>query len=71
MAGILSVNEHPMERIARVVLGVALIGLALTGTFGAWAYIGVVPLVTGVVGNCPLYSVLGISTCPTRTPSPR
>ena len=64
----LSVNEHPVERVARVGLGVALIVLAAMGTIGMWGYIGVVPLLTGAVGNCPLYSLLGISTCPTRSP---
>jgi Protein of unknown function (DUF2892) len=64
----LSVNEHPVERVARVGLGVTLIALAAMGTIGLWGYIGVVPLLTGALGNCPLYSMLGISTCPTRAP---
>ena len=64
MTKFLAVNEHPIERAVRVVLGVGLIGLAVAGTIGAWGYIGVIPLLTGVVGSCPLYSVLGISTCP-------
>lgn len=71
MGTLLRTNEHPVERIVRVVLGIALIGLAFTGTFGAWAYVGVVPLLTGVVGSCPLYSLLGVSTCPMRQPTPR
>jgi hypothetical protein len=65
---LLSVNEHPAERVGRVVLGVALIALAAMGTIGVWGYIGIVPLLTGALGNCPLYSVLGISTCPVRKP---
>ena len=65
MGSFLQVNEHPAERIGRVVLGVALIGLALTGSIGSWGYIGVVPLLTGAAGTCPLYSLLGVSTCPT------
>jgi Protein of unknown function (DUF2892) len=62
----LKLNEHPAERVARVVLGVALIALAVIGTIGPWGYIGAVPLLTGLAGSCPVYSVLGISTCPTR-----
>jgi hypothetical protein len=67
MGRLLAVNEHPMERVLRVVLGLALIGLAVSGGIGAWGYIGVVPLLTGIIGSCPLYSVFGISTCPIRT----
>jgi hypothetical protein len=51
----------------RVAAGVALIGLALTGTIGAWGWLGVVPLVTGALGSCPLYSLFGVSTCGTRS----
>ncbi len=68
MSGFLSVNEHPVERVVRVVLGMALVGLAAMGTIGAWGYIGVVPILTGATGSCPLYSLLGISTCPMRKP---
>jgi hypothetical protein len=61
------VNEHPVERVLRVAAGLGLIAAAYTGALGAWAYVGAVPVLTGLLGNCPLYSVLGISTCPTRT----
>ncbi len=56
-------NEGTVDRGLRVVAGLALIALAATGTVGAWGWIGVVPLLTGVVGWCPLYTVLGINTC--------
>ena len=69
MANFFAVNEHPVERVARVALGVALVALAAMGTIGAWGYIGVVPILTGVVGSCPLYSVFGISTCPVKKTS--
>jgi hypothetical protein len=39
----------------------------VTGTVGAWGYIGLVPLATGLLGNCPLYSVFGFSTCPLKS----
>jgi Protein of unknown function (DUF2892) len=68
MANFFAVNEHPVERVARVGLGVALVALAAMGTIGAWGYIGVMPILTGLAGTCPLYSVLGFSTCPVRKP---
>lgn len=64
MSSLFALNEHPIERVARVVLGLGLIWAAYTGALGAWAYIGIVPVLTGATGRCPLYSVLGISTCP-------
>ena len=57
-------NEGKVDRVLRITGGLVLIGLAATGTVGAWGYIGVVPLLTGAVGMCPLYSILGIRTCP-------
>jgi hypothetical protein len=56
-------NEGNLDRGLRVVAGLVLIGLAATGQVGLWGYIGVVPLLTGAIGMCPLYSVLGINTC--------
>ncbi|WP_140630298.1 YgaP family membrane protein [Methylibium rhizosphaerae] len=64
----MKVNVGNADRIVRIVAGVALIGLALTGTIGVWGYIGVVPLATGLLRTCPLYSVLGMSTCPLQKP---
>lgn len=60
----MKVNEGVIDRSVRVVAGLVLIGLAATGTVGAWGYIGVIPLLTGAVGVCPIYSLLGINTCP-------
>ena len=57
-------NEGKLDRVLRVGAGLLLIGLAVTGQIGMWGYIGVVPLLTGAVGMCPLYTVLGINTCP-------
>lgn len=59
-------NEGLIDRTLRVALGLILIGLAATGTIGFWGYIGVVPLLTGAVGSCPLYSLVGVSTCPVK-----
>ena len=60
----MKVNEGAIDRSVRVVAGLVLIGLAATGTVGLWGYIGVVPLLTGAIGLCPLYSLLGINSCP-------
>lgn len=62
-------NEGTVDRIIRVVIGVTLLTLVLLGTVtGAWAWVagiaGVAALVTGALGYCGLYSVLGIRTCP-------
>lgn len=62
-------NVHTIERAARVILGVGLLGAAVAGSIGAWGYIGLIPLVTGVVGTCPLYTLLGWSTCSVKTAS--
>ena len=58
----LKVNEGTLDRTLRVLLGVTLVALAYTKGW-AWAYIGVVPILTGATGMCPLYSLLGINTC--------
>lgn len=57
-------NEGTLDRILRVVAGAALISLAFVGPQTAWGWVGLVPLITGLLGNCPVYSLLGISTCP-------
>lgn len=59
-------NVGGIDRVLRILAGLVLLGLALTGTVGIWGYIGLVPLATGVLGSCPLYSVLGFNTCPMK-----
>lgn len=59
-------NEGNLDRIVRIGAGVALIALAATETVGIWGYIGVVPLATGALGWCPLYTLFGINTCPMK-----
>jgi len=59
-------NVGGIDRILRIVLGLVLIGLTLTGTIGVWGWIGVVPLATGFMSFCPLYPLLGINTCPKK-----
>lgn len=57
-------NVGTVDRVLRIGGGLALIALAATGIVGAWGYVGVVPLLTGAMRFCPLYSVLGLRTCP-------
>lgn len=57
-------NSGGLDRSLRVVGGLALVGLAVTGVLGPWAYLGVVLLATGAIGWCPLYTVLGVNSCP-------
>ncbi len=57
-------NEGMIDRALRVVAGLLLLALMFTGTIGVWGWIGVVPLLTGAIGWCPLYTVLGLNTCP-------
>lgn len=63
----MTTNEGGIDRILRIVAGLALIGLTLTGTIGVWGWIGVVPLATGLIGWCPLYAMLGINSCPMKS----
>jgi hypothetical protein len=56
-------NEASFDRVARVVLGLAVLSLAFIGPQTAWGYLGLIFVVTGLVGFCPIYRVLGISTC--------
>ncbi len=62
----MKINEGGADRAIRVVAGLALIALAATHVVGVWGYIGVVPLLTGLVGICPAYSLLGMNTCPMK-----
>jgi membrane protein implicated in regulation of membrane protease activity len=56
-------NEGRLDRALRIILGLALIAIVFVGPQTPLGWIGVVPLVTGLVGMCPLYSLLGINTC--------
>ena len=60
-------NEGSVDRVARVLLGVLLLSLVFIGPQTWLGLIGVVPLLTGLVGFCPLYRVLGVSTCRAKT----
>jgi hypothetical protein len=59
-------NVGGIDRIVRIVAGLLLISLVFVGPKTAWGWIGVIPLATGLLGWCPLYTPLGISTCPRK-----
>ena len=56
-------NVGTIDRIARGIIGVALIGATLAGTIGPWGWIGVIPLATAAFSFCPVYRLLGLNTC--------
>jgi hypothetical protein len=58
-----STNEGAIDRGIRIVFGLALLSLIFFGPRTWWGIVGLVPLITGIVGTCPLYSLLGINTC--------
>ena len=59
----MNANVGGTDRVLRVVVGVVLIALAATGTVGVWGWIGVVPLLTGLIHWCPLYPLFGFNSC--------
>jgi hypothetical protein len=67
LSKILPRNENSFDRVMRVVLGLALLALVFVGPHSMWDIVGVVPLLTGLIGSCLAYTMLGISTCKTTT----
>lgn len=56
-------NIGSVDRIARIIIGLAILSLAFVGPRSPWAYLGIIPLATGIIGWCGLYSLFGMSTC--------
>lgn len=59
-------NEGTIDRVLRVIVGIAVLSLYFFGPKTPWALVGVIPLATGLIGSCPVYTLLGISTCPVK-----
>lgn len=59
-------NIGTLDRSLRIAAGLILLGLSMSGLIGLWGLIGIVPLATGLFRFCPLYPLLGISTCKTK-----
>lgn len=57
-------NEAMWDRALRVVVGAALIAIVFVGPKTPWGWVGVLPLVTGLLGSCPVYTLFGLRTCP-------
>ena len=55
-------NEGLMDRVIRIVIGLGILSLVFVGPQSPWGWIGLVPLITGVVGFCPLYKLIGLNT---------
>lgn len=66
MENTLKMNIGTVDRLVRILAGAGLIALAATGTIGVWGYVGVIPLLTGLLRTCPAYSLLGVNTCGTK-----
>lgn len=62
------VNESSLDRVIRVILGLAILSLTVVGPKSLWGLVGLVPLVTGIAGFCPLYRLLGLRTAPPPAP---
>jgi hypothetical protein len=62
----MSVNEGVFDRLIRVLIGLALLSLTVVGPHTWWGLLGLVPLASGLIGFCPLYRMLGVSTCDIR-----
>ena len=57
-------NEGTVDRALRIIVGLALLSLVFVGPRTLWGLVGLVPLLTGLVGFCPLYALFGWRTCP-------
>lgn len=58
------INEGTIDRALRILVGLAVLSLAFIGPKTPFGYIGVIPIVTGLIGFCPAYRLLGLNTCP-------
>ena len=63
----MTLNVGGIDRIARIVIGLVLLGLAATGTVGWWGWLGIVPLLPGAIGWCPPYAIFVFNTCAMKT----
>lgn len=63
----ISRNEGKFDRGLRVIVGAALISIVFVGPETPWGWVGLVPLITGIVGNCPMYTLFGVDTLGAKT----
>jgi hypothetical protein len=60
-------NVGSIDRVLRIIVGLGVISLVFWGPRTLWGWLGLIPLVTAVIGWCPLYAVLGVRTCPVKS----
>jgi hypothetical protein len=60
-------NEGTVDRVLRVIVGIVLLSLVVIGPQTLWGLVGLVPLLTGLLGFCPIYKLLGLNTCPLKS----
>ena len=68
MSALFPKNIGTVDRVLRFALGIALLSMAFTGPKAAWGFLGFIPLFTATLSSCPLYTLLGVSTCKVRPP---
>ncbi len=56
-------NEGTIDRLLRIIVGAAILSFYFVGPQSPWALIGLVPILTGLIGYCPAYSLIGVNTC--------
>lgn len=66
LSKLLPKNEGTVDRAVRVIAGIAIVSLAFVGPKTPWGYLGLLPIVTGLLGSCPAYALFGLSTCPMK-----
>jgi hypothetical protein len=69
LSKLLQSNEGTIDRAARVLIGAGLLSLVFVGPQSLWGLVGIVPLATGLLGSCPMYSLIGLKTGPAKAPS--
>jgi hypothetical protein len=67
MQSLLPRNEAMWDRGLRIVLGLAVLSLIFWGPKSLWGLVGLLPLLTGLAGSCPMYTLAGVGTCPTAS----
>ena len=66
LSRLLPKNEGTVDRAVRVIAGIAIVSLAFVGPKTPWGYLGLLPIITGLLGSCPAYTLFGLSTCPMK-----
>jgi hypothetical protein len=60
-------NEGTLDRVLRILAGIGLLSIVFVGPQTLWGLIGLIPLLTGIFGFCPVYKLFGLRTCPLKS----